>query len=90
MATMLIEKVQEGDDKSKEEIDEIKNYLECRYLSACEAMWRIFGFDIHERKPAVTRLPIHLENQQSIVYPEGSSLGNIISMEGIERTMFTE
>lgn len=95
MATMKIEKKNtadtntEGDD-SKEEINEIKNYLECRYLSACEAVWRIFSFDIHEREPAVTRLPLHLPDQQRIVYPEKSNLQNIISRDGIEKTMLTE
>ncbi|XP_074284292.1 uncharacterized protein LOC141608843 [Silene latifolia] len=36
--------------------DEIKRFYDCRYLSACEAVWRIFGFDIHYRTPAVERL----------------------------------
>ncbi|XP_012853624.1 PREDICTED: uncharacterized protein LOC105973150 [Erythranthe guttata] len=31
--------------------DEIKMYYDCRYLSACEASWRLFGFDIHYRDP---------------------------------------
>ncbi|GKD21418.1 hypothetical protein Tco_1223121, partial [Tanacetum coccineum] len=44
-----------------EEKDEIKDYLDCRYLSSCEAAWRIFKFDIHHRFPAVERLPFQLE-----------------------------
>ncbi|XP_052165157.1 uncharacterized protein LOC127782122 [Oryza glaberrima] len=35
--------------------DEISNYMRCRYLSSCEAIWRIFGFKIHGRKPSVER-----------------------------------
>ncbi|KAL7135356.1 hypothetical protein ABFS83_11G089300 [Erythranthe nasuta] len=27
--------------------DEIKMYYDCRYLSVCEVMWRIFAFEIH-------------------------------------------
>lgn len=34
-------------------IDEIEQYIRSRYLSSCEADWRIFGFDIHGRTPAV-------------------------------------
>ncbi|XP_071699017.1 uncharacterized protein [Rutidosis leptorrhynchoides] len=34
------------------EVDEIKNYLDCRYLSPCEAVWRMFSFDIHFSKPS--------------------------------------
>ena len=33
------------DDPQK--IDEIKMYYDCRYISACEAVWRIYGFPIH-------------------------------------------
>ncbi|XP_033134461.1 uncharacterized protein LOC117127850 [Brassica rapa] len=85
MATMAIEKKRVGEQKteeseSKEEINEIANYLECRYLSACEAAWRTFAFDIHERKPAVTRLPNILRCANDVLKQENlhmaSSLQN--------------
>jgi hypothetical protein len=38
------------------EVNEIQKYLNCRYVSASEAMWRIFKFDMHERFPDVERL----------------------------------
>ncbi|KAL8124689.1 hypothetical protein AgCh_012367 [Apium graveolens] len=37
---------------SKEvQLDEVKNYLSCRYVSSTEACWRIFEFPIHHREP---------------------------------------
>ncbi|GJW63800.1 hypothetical protein Tco_0115684 [Tanacetum coccineum] len=57
-----------------EETDEIKDYFDCRYLSSCEAEWRIFKFDIHHRFPVVERLPFHLPNQQSIVFDPSESI----------------
>nr|GEW44806.1 ribonuclease H-like domain, reverse transcriptase, RNA-dependent DNA polymerase [Tanacetum cinerariifolium] len=57
-----------------EEMDEIKDYYDCRYLSSCKATWRIFKFDIHHRFPAVERLPFHLPNQQSIVFDPSESI----------------
>ncbi|GBP75653.1 ATP-dependent DNA helicase RRM3 [Eumeta japonica] len=42
--------------------DEITLYQIGRYISSNEAAWRIFGFPIHERDPAVVQLAIHLEN----------------------------
>lgn len=35
--------------------DEITRYLNGRYISSSEAMWRILKFDIHERYPAVSK-----------------------------------
>ncbi|XP_062118001.1 uncharacterized protein LOC133831642 [Humulus lupulus] len=49
----------ESIDTAKE-IDEIKTFLDCRYISATEACWRIFQFDIHYRQPTFERLPFHL------------------------------
>jgi hypothetical protein len=43
-------------------IDEIKKYLDYRYVSALEAAWRIFKFDMHERFPTIERLQYHLPN----------------------------
>jgi hypothetical protein len=38
------------------ETDEIKKYLDYRYVSASEATWRIFKFDMHERFSTVESL----------------------------------
>ncbi|XP_074297448.1 uncharacterized protein LOC141628176 [Silene latifolia] len=46
--------------------DEIKRFYDCRYLSACEAAWRLFGFEIHYRTPVVERLQYHLPDEQPI------------------------
>ncbi|XP_062114291.1 uncharacterized protein LOC133825350 [Humulus lupulus] len=54
----------ESIDTAKE-IDDIKTYLDCRYISATKACWRIFQFDIHYRHPAVERLPFHLPGEHT-------------------------
>jgi hypothetical protein len=41
-------------------VDEIKRFQDARYISACEAMWRILDFPLHNHFPAVQRLEIHL------------------------------
>ncbi|XP_074356544.1 uncharacterized protein LOC141696284 [Apium graveolens] len=53
-----------------DERDEIKAYLGCRYISACEACWRIFQFGINYRYPAVERLPFHLPNEHTVIFEE--------------------
>jgi hypothetical protein len=34
-----------------DQVDEIKKYLEMRYISTIEACWRLFQFDIHYQDP---------------------------------------
>ncbi|CAN7132097.1 unnamed protein product, partial [Brassica rapa subsp. narinosa] len=34
--------------------NEIQEFIDARYLSACEGMWRTFAFHIHKRKPSET------------------------------------
>ena len=41
-------------------VDEITDYWDGRYLSAPEATWRILGFHLTKKDPAVSALPIHL------------------------------
>lgn len=72
------------------EVNEIKTYLNCRYLSACEACWRIFSFDIQFRTPSVIRLSFHLPNEQSLVFRDGQSLKRVLTRDTAEKTMFTE
>jgi hypothetical protein len=45
-------------------VDDIKNYERGRYLSCMEATWRIAGFGVTRKTPAVTRLMIHTEGKQ--------------------------
>lgn len=57
-------------DGNEEIVDEVKMYYDCRYISPCEAAWRIFGFDIHYRSPAVERLSFHLPGEQNVVFED--------------------
>jgi hypothetical protein len=50
------------------DVDEIKKYFDCRYVSALEATWRIFKFDMHEPFLTVERLQYHLPNQQMVLF----------------------
>ncbi|XP_034936444.1 uncharacterized protein [Chelonus insularis] len=59
--------------------DEIKDYLEGRYVGPVEACWRIFNKELQNKSHTVTRLPIHLPNQQSIVVHSTENDESIIS-----------
>lgn len=48
--------------------DEVDNYVNGRYISTSEAVWRILEFPIHERHPTVLQLAVHLENGQRVYF----------------------
>ncbi|XP_071728569.1 uncharacterized protein [Rutidosis leptorrhynchoides] len=72
------------------EVDEIKKYLDCRYLSPCEAVWRMFSFDIHFSQPSVIKLSYHLPSQQAITVHDSANLPALLHRESIKETMFTQ
>lgn len=57
-------------DGSYNVTDEIRQYIDARYLGPMEAAWRLQEFPICEKSHFVVRLPVHTENQQKIVFEE--------------------
>ena len=49
----------------------MNSYADNRYISSCEACWRLFCFDIAECIPPVMALRIHLENEQHMAFLDG-------------------
>jgi hypothetical protein len=60
-----------SDGQQELRYNEIANYIDARYVSAPEAMWRLLESKMHDRSHAVHRLPVHLSNQQRITFEEG-------------------
>ncbi|XP_072054825.1 uncharacterized protein [Arachis hypogaea] len=69
-------------------LDEIKEYFDCRYLSPCESVWRIFAYDIHHRWPSIQRLTFHLPNQQHIIFDDRDTISSILVRNKELVTMF--
>lgn len=63
-------------------------YIVCRYISPCEAVWRIFGFDLYYRTPPVERLSFHLPNEQSVVFKDNDPLDSVINRPSVEKSQF--
>ncbi|XP_042905359.1 uncharacterized protein [Parasteatoda tepidariorum] len=61
-------KLQLNDDVNH---DEILTFLDGRYVSAPEAMWRLNEFHMSEKSHTVMRLAVHLPNQQQVIYQSG-------------------
>lgn len=64
--------VYKGHDRANVKIEnEVDMYLDCRYLSAQEACWRLFQFDMQGRSHSVIRMQIHLPGQQFVYFESG-------------------
>ncbi|KAI3695310.1 hypothetical protein L1987_78305 [Smallanthus sonchifolius] len=77
-----------NEDNNEQTVDEINEYYDCRYVSACEASWRIFSYDVHYRTPSVMRLPFHLPGQQQVVYGAYDDIDNILNKPYVASSMF--
>ena len=68
----LYKYVYKGHDRANVRIEnEIDLFMDCRYLSAPEACWRLFQFDMHDKSHTVMRMQIHLPNEQTVYFEPG-------------------
>jgi len=72
-----------------EPIDEVKMYLDARYISASESIWRIFHYKMHGRFPTVQRLAVHLPEQQHVTFRDNDDLQNIVECANTRLTTLT-
>ena len=70
-------------------VDEITQYLDGRYVSAIDAMWRIFEFEITHRYPSVEMLQYHLPGQHNILFRDGDNLVDVLDMARHRISMLT-
>ncbi|AQK79503.1 hypothetical protein ZEAMMB73_Zm00001d035706 [Zea mays] len=57
-------------NKADGDVDEIKQYIDARWVTPPEALWRIFSFDLSQNSPPVMQLQLHLENMHMVSFHE--------------------
>jgi hypothetical protein len=72
------------------EVNEIKKYFNCRYVSASKIAWCIFKFNMHERFLVIEHLQYHLLNQQIVLFDDDNHVQEVVTQSAIFRTMLTE
>jgi hypothetical protein len=72
-------------------LDEIKQYLDARFVGSNEACWRLFMFYMHKEFPNVVRLQVHLPNQQYVIWnPEiDSNIEEVADRAAVKDTTLT-
>lgn len=61
--------------------NEITNVIDCRYVSAPEAMWRLRESKMHDRSHCVVRLPVHLPNRQQVYFEAGNEKEALVTAQ---------
>ncbi|KAJ1264872.1 hypothetical protein BS78_08G035200 [Paspalum vaginatum] len=93
-AKVYIQRIKDGSDAPFDAesgtINEVKEYLDCRYICEHDACWRVFGFDIHRHYPAVERMPVHLPGENFITYHAKQNMANVLAQDFLHKTMLTE
>jgi len=87
--TTTLVSAQNDDGTIGQSIYKVKYYLNGRYISPCEACWRIYSFQIHMRSPVVQRLYFHLSGENSIVFEDDDDIDALLSKPTIKESMFT-
>ena len=57
-------------------------------FSACEEIWRIFGFNTHYRTLIVERLSFHLPGEQTILFNDHAGVEIVLDKPHIDNTKF--
>ena len=68
--------------------DEIEDYQDLRSVSPSEAMWHILGFPIARKFPAVYAMRLHLEDEQQVLFDEGTEETAVEVPRATELTAF--
>jgi hypothetical protein len=51
--------------------DEVKKFVDGRYISAPDGCWKIFRLPIQEKSHSIVHLPVHLEGKEVVYWEEG-------------------
>jgi hypothetical protein len=76
-----------ADNNEQVNRDELRSFLDARYVSAPEAIWRIFEFKLHDISHAIIRLAVHLPEEQAVYFKHGEELEALEAASHKETTL---
>ncbi len=85
--------IYKGHDRATVEVgqqDEIKQYIDARYIGPVEACWHIMEFPMHEESPTVYRLTVCLPDEQTIFFNPDDIIEDVVTRESSTKTPLTQ
>jgi hypothetical protein len=93
-ASVIFQQIRKGGqgelNEESNDRNEIKEYLDCRYICEQDALWRLLEYDIHYHWPPVERLPVHQPLQNIVCLHKGTKLNSIAKDPRSQKTKLTE
>lgn len=86
--TVVVVKTESEGSSVIRNVDEIKQYLDCKYVSPSETCWRLFPFHIHGRSHLIERLYFHLEGDNIIYYTDYEMIKEVLDKPTVKESMF--
>ncbi|CAA0837474.1 Unknown protein, partial [Striga hermonthica] len=77
-----------GDGEPEKPVDEINMFYDCRYVSSCEAAWRLLGYELQYKKPPVQRLSFHLKGEQYVIFEDEDRIDEVIKKPTVNESQF--
>ncbi|CAN6827555.1 unnamed protein product [Brassica oleracea] len=74
--------------QSVQQKNEIKDFFDCRYISASEAGWRTFQFPLHFRSTTVEKLNFHIPGKHHIIFKGKDKMEVVVRRKLIENIIF--
>ena len=84
--------IHKGGDRATATVenDEIKIYIDGRYLASLESCLRIYHMKMHDQVPNVVRLQVHLPGQHMVRFNPNEDPQALLERAANERTMLTD
>ena len=76
------------ENQAEQPRDEISEYEDLRSVGSSEATWHLMAFPIADRYPPVQALRLHIEDQQQVVFDEGTEEEALENQRETELTAF--
>jgi hypothetical protein len=75
--------------KADDDVDEIKQYRDARWVTPPKALWRIYDSKLSQISPPVMQLQLHLPNMHMGAFHERQMVDRAVNRPGVDRSMLT-